>query len=285
MNGIPVIFNPAARSSRTRGLGDRIARLCQGAILRPTDGPQHARELARQAVAEGYRTVVAAGGDGTINEVVNGIAGSEAALGILPVGTMNVFATELRLPCGDLAKCWERIQAGQVRQVDLARANGSHYFVQLAGIGFDAQIVSATSSESKKTFGPLSYLFSAAYLAGRKPPKLLVRSPGQSREGSFVLIGNGRYYGGPFPVFKRAQINDGLLDVLVFKNLGYFDLMRYLHGIVFGSHDRLADVDYFQTGSLHVSSEESVPMEADGELIGHVPAQIELIAGGLKVVA
>lgn len=282
MHGIPVIFNPAARGSRTRA--EKIARLSGNALLRPTNGPQHARELARRAVVEGYQTIVAAGGDGTINEVVNGIVGSHVALGILPVGTMNVFANELRLPCADLAKCWQRIESGQTRQVDLARVNGAHYFVQLAGVGFDAQIVSATSTDAKKTFGPLSYVFSAAYLAGRKPPQLQIKSPGQTREGCFVLIGNGRYYGGPFPVFNKAHLDDGLLDVLVFKNLGYLDIVRYLHGIVFGTHDKLPDVEYFQTGALQVTSHEPVPMEVDGEVIGSVPVTIELITGGLKVI-
>lgn len=283
MSPIPVIFNPAAKGTRARGLVHRIARLSERALLWPTETARHARELARQAVAQGYETVVAAGGDGTINEVVNGLAGTQTALGILPVGTMNVFASELGLPCGDLHLCWERIVSSSVRSVDLACVNGRHHFVQLAGIGFDAQVVSATTTDAKNTFGPLSYLFSGVRLAGRKPPQLRIQCPGKLREGCFVLIGNGRYYGGPFPVFHRARIDDGLFDVLVFKNLGYLDIVRYLHGMVFGTHDKLPDVEYFQTGSLQVSSDEPVPMEVDGEVIGELPAHIDIGAGALRV--
>lgn len=283
MNSIPVIFNPSARGARARG--EKLARLSERVSLHASEAPGHARELARQLAAEGHATIVAAGGDGTVNEVVNGIAGTGAILGILPVGTMNVFATDLKLPCDDLHRCWQVIESGRCRRVDMARVNGSHHFVQLAGVGLDAQVVLATSWTSKKTFGPLSYLFSAAQIAGRKPPKLLVKCPGKTREGSFVLIGNGRFYGGPFPVFNRARMDDGLLDVLVFENLGFFDIARYLHGILFGTHGDLPDVDYFQTGELHITSEENVPMEVDGEVIGEVPAHFEVVAGGLQVLA
>lgn len=253
-------------------------------MLRMTSGPGEAKELARQAVAEGYKTIVAAGGDGTVNEVVNGIAGAEVALGILPVGTMNVFAAELRLP-NNLRQCWEIIEEGRSRQLDLARANNSHHFVQLAGVGLDAQAVMETSWHSKKAFGPLSYIFSAAQIAGRKPPVLTVQSPGKTRHGSFVLIGNGRFYGGPFPVFSKARMDDGLLDVLVFKNIGYLDIVRHLSSIFRGTHDKGVDIDYFQTGELHVSSEEPVPMEVDGEVIGNVPVHFDVAAGGLQVLA
>ena len=122
------------------------------------------------AVAEGFEQIVAAGGDGTIHEVVNGIAGSEAALGLMPMGTMNVFANELGLPANDLGRCWEIIRAEHTRLIDLPTANGKH-FVQLAGVGLDAQVVKETSLTFKRNFGPLSYLISAAQIAGRRPPR------------------------------------------------------------------------------------------------------------------
>src|SRR5205823_9585989 len=107
-------------------------------------------------------------------------------------------------------------------------ANGKH-FVQLAGIGLDAQAVKETSVAFKRSFGPLSYLISAAQIASRPPPQLVIESKDtKTMEGSFVLIGNGRLYGGPFPFFKRALIDDGLLDVVVFKRIGYLDIIRYL---------------------------------------------------------
>ncbi len=282
-----MIFNPAARSERAERFRDRIQELDPGAVVCPTGGPGHAATLAAEAVKEGFRTVVAAGGDGTINEVVNGLAGSDATLGLLPLGTMNVFAAELGIPGNRLRRCWEIIRAGHVRRIDLARAN-SHCFVQLAGVGFDAQAVAGVDREAKKTFGPLSYVISAAKVAARHPPQLrIVGDDGTAREGSFVLVGNGRYYGGKLAVFKQAVIDDGKLDVLVFKNLGYLDIIRYIQNIFMGTHLALRDVEYFQTSGLQVDplSAEDVPFEADGELAGYAPVKFQVSRRSFKVLA
>lgn len=249
-----------------------------------TNSPGEARALAEEAVRQGHKRIVAAGGDGTINEVVNGIAGSDAALGLLPIGTMNVFATELGLPTNNLRKCWAIIERGEVRRIDLARANDQR-FVQLGGVGFDAQVVAGTSFDLKKNLGPLSYAVSMIQIASRKPPKLIIEADGERREGCFALIGNGRYYGGPFVIFKNARIDDGLLDVLIFKNLGYLDIMRYLQAIMFGTHTTLSDVEYFQTTRVHVRSEEDVPVEVDGEVVGMLPVTFRMCSGKLKVLA
>lgn len=288
---ILVILNPAARSTRAAKLQQTITSLCSRAVVRLTSGPGDAGALAKRAAAEGYRTVVAAGGDGTINEVVNGLAGSDTTLGLLPLGTMNVFATELGIPSNRHRRCWEIIEAGHLRRIDLARAN-DHYFVQLAGIGFDAQAVAGVDWELKKNFGPLSYVISAARVAARRPPQLLVEPEGGPvREGSFVLVGNGRFYGGPFAVFKNASLEDGKLDVVICKNVGHLDLIRYLQNVLFGTHLELPDVEHFQTRRVTVrcadpapgEEAEKVPFEADGEVIGHAPVTFRISSRKLRV--
>ena len=278
-----VILNPAARSERAAGLCHSIKTIVgREAAIYPTSEPGEARSLASKAVGEGFQQIIVAGGDGTINEVVNGIAGSAATLGILPLGTMNVFATELGLP-KNIKECWEVIQAGNTRLIDLPKAAG-HAFVQMAGVGFDAQALKETSWDAKRNLGPLSYLISAAQVAARKPPLLRVEGEG-SREGSFVLIGNGRYYGGPFPVFPNARIDDGLLDVIVLKNVGHLDLIRYFQGVLFGTHVGMNDVEYFQAESLTVTSSEEVPVEMDGEVLGSVPIEFHCQRQALRVLA
>ena len=280
MEEILVILNPRAHSEKAAKASRAIKQL-RGAHVEATSGVGDAQKLAARAVERGCRIVVAAGGDGTINEVVNGIAGSSAALGILPVGTMNVFAAELGIPA-DLPDAWEVIRSGHTRRVDLARAN-SQYFVQLAGVGLDAQVVQATSWNFKKNFGPLSYVISAAQIASRKPPRLVVDADDGTREGSFVLVGNGRYYGGPVAFFKDARIDDGKLDILIFKNLGYLDIARYLGGIFMGTHTDLADVEYFQSRKATVRSDEEVPIEVDGEIAGQLPVTFRISSRKLHV--
>ena len=230
--------------------------------------------------------MIAAGGDGTVNEVVNGLAGTDVALGLLPLGTMNVFATELGLPWLNLKRCWKIIQEGHVRRVDLPRANLKH-FVQLAGVGFDAQVVKETSRALKRNFGPLSYLVSAAQIAARRPPRIEIESEhARTKHGSFVLIGNGRLYGGPFPFFKKAVIDDGLFDVLLFKRLNYVEIVRYMQDVIFSPKITSREVEYFQTTSLRVTSHgHDVPVEIDGELIGNCPVEFRIRKRALRVLA
>jgi len=286
MSEILVILNPAARSERALSAWEKIDALVNGSakveVVTTTEAGQ-AKELAAAAAERGARMVVAAGGDGTINETVNGLAGSKTALGILPVGTMNVFASELGVPKG-LREAWKVIEAGHTREIDLVRAN-RQYFVQLAGVGLDAQVVKETSWSSKRAFGPLSYLYSTAQIAARKPPRLIAESSdGRKVEGSFVLIGNGRFYGGPIEFFKKARVDDGLLDVLVFKKMSHLDLARYFANIVMGRHTKLADVEYFQAKKVQVRSEESVPVEVDGELAAELPVTFRISSKKLRVV-
>jgi diacylglycerol kinase (ATP) len=285
LNNTVVILNPAAHSERANRWRPQVEALARDCLVRTTGRAGEAETLARHAANEGFEKIVAAGGDGTINEVVNGLAGSRAMLGLLPIGTVNVFATELGLPMHDLQLCWDIICGDQTRLVDLPNANGK-YFVQLAGVGLDAQAVKETSLALKRSFGPLSYLISAAQIAARKPPRLLVESENiPNFEGSFVLVGNGRHYGGPFPFFKHAVLDDGLLDVVAFKQLGYLEIIKYLQDVFFSSEIRLPEVEYFQTRRLRITSDQDVPVELDGELVGSCPVEFEVRENKLRVLA
>lgn len=280
MSDTLIIFNPNARSEKSRDLADVLRELAPEAVLRMTGAPGEARRLAAEAAREGFRVVAAAGGDGTVNEVANGIAGTGTALGVLPVGTMNVCAKEHNLP-EKLDEAWAVIRAGHRREIDLLAANETH-FIQLAGVGLDAQVVKETSLESKKSLGPLSYLISAAQIAARTPPKLTVEAGGVKTEGSFVLIGNGRFYGAKIVLFPKARVDDGMLDVLIFKNIGYLDIAKYLAGVLIGRHTGMDGVEYFQAAEATVRSEQEVPVEVDGELSGALPVTFR-VAGKLQL--
>jgi YegS/Rv2252/BmrU family lipid kinase len=286
MTDIVVILNPTAGNPETlRAWQERVESVTRGCSIRVTSHPGQAEALARRAVEEGFARIVAGGGDGTVSQVANGLAGSNAALGLLPFGTVNVFAMELGLPLYNLKLCWDIINGTNMRLVDLPSANGK-YFVQLGGVGLDAQVVKETSLALKRSFGPLSYLISAAQIAARQPPRLFIESDDSSvREGSFVLIGNGRLYGGPFPFFKQAVMDDGLFDVVVFKRLGYLEIIKYLQDVVFSSEIRVPEVEYFQTRRLRVTSEQDVPLELDGELAGNCPVDFQIQNKLLRVLA
>ena len=284
MKKVLVILNPAAKSDRARAMKAKIQALSPRIIVRTTSAAGDAKVLASKALDEEFEAIIAAGGDGTVNEVANGVAGSDVRFGILPVGTMNVFASELGIP-NNLTAAWKVIEDGFLRQLDLPVANNSH-FVQLAGVGLDAEVVRLTTPESKKSLGPMSYLLTLAQVAAVRPPTVFL-DPVDShrREGSFILVGNGRLYGGPFVLFKNARPDDGLLDVLVFKNQSHWDVVRYFQAVAFGSHTDLPDVEYFQTKAMNVHSSGPVPVELDGELADVLPCTFGFYPKKFTVIA
>jgi YegS/Rv2252/BmrU family lipid kinase len=288
MDKLFVIFNPAARGEKCRRARQFLETKANSAvILAPTRCPGDAKLLAARAVTEGYRTVVAAGGDGTINEIINGVGTSRVTLGILPLGTVNVFARELGIP-GRLEAAWTVIENGQARTIDLARAeaNGStRYFVQLAGVGFDARAVRTASWELKKKLGPLSYVWAGLKTIAGRPVSVEVSADGGAARGhgEAVLVGNGRFYGGPFALFPKARLDDGLLDVCVFEKRGYLDVLRYGQGILRGVHPGLRGVQYFQTEQLVCGGPEATPFEVDGEDAGDGPVTFSVVPRALQV--
>jgi diacylglycerol kinase (ATP) len=289
MDKLFVIFNPASRGEKSRrGRQFLEGKISESVILAPTQRAGEAKSLAARAVGEGYKVIGAAGGDGTINEVINGIGTSGVALGVLPLGTVNVFAQELHLPRKTEA-AWAVIVAGHMRTIDLAcsESNGSvRYFVQLAGVGFDAHAVRTASWELKKKIGPLSYVWAGLKALTKPHAQVEISANGNSALGSgvAVLVGNGRFYGGRFALFPKAQMDDGLLDVCVFEKCGYWDVLRYGQGILRGVHIDLAGVKYFQTERLVCDAPGTTPFELDGEDAGDAPVTFSVVPRALRVV-
>jgi diacylglycerol kinase (ATP) len=280
-----IIFNPAARGGKAVSLHGELKELAGTAPIFCAAEADSIQELATAAVQQGYDHIIAAGGDGTVNGVINGIGIADVLLSVLPLGTMNVFAYELGIRSSQLKKCWELIQLGRPRTLDLALAN-QNYFVQLAGVGLDAMTVQATDLQMRKTIGPVSYLLSAAKVIGRPAPTLRLEFEDNSEStGCFVLIGNGRFYGGPFSLFQEARNDDGLLDLLIFKHQSYLDIFRYLQGVLIGHHTDLPDIEYRQVRSARVVSEQPVPLELDGDVSDYTPIHFQIAPKKLRVVA
>ena len=270
----PLLFNPNARSKRGRRSLRFLMSRATDFVLYATRSAEDARELAAKFAKRGEPVVLAAGGDGTLNAVIQGLMGSDTALGVLPAGTMNVFAREMGIPVPgkfkgqNLPKALEVIKKGNISEVDLFRVNGQP-FVQMAGVGFDAQVIEDTTVESKKMLGPLAYLVSAVKLLGDNPPKMkIITDTGEEAEGIAVLAGNGELYGGQVRLFPNADNNDGLLDILVFKESGYKFVIDSLKGMA-GVLDLVkSSVVYLQAASFQVIAERDVPIEVDGEYVG-----------------
>ena len=264
----PLIFNPKARGQRGQRTLRFLMEKANRFALYATNHADEAEELAAKFAAAGERVVVAAGGDGTLNGVVKGLCGTDTALGVLPAGTMNVFARELGIPYDNLPRAFDILEAGLIREIDLFQANGAP-FLQMAGVGFDAMVIEETTWESKKMLGPLAYLLAAVRVLGELPPKMeVVCADGRREEGVAVLAGNGSLYGGQFRLFRKADNQDSKLDVLVFKEAGYRLVLDSLKGLALGGVDLSSSTVYLQTDEFTVKADRQVPVEVDGDLLG-----------------
>lgn len=268
----PLILNPSARSERAQRARNVVMDNAADFVIYASKNAEDAGNLATHFAEKKEPIVVAAGGDGTMNTVVRGLAGSDTALGLLPTGTMNVFARELGVPSADLKLAMEIIKEGHVKEVDLFQVNDMP-FVQMAGIGFDARIIEETSGDSKKLLGPLAYGLGAAKILGENPPKMTIELDcGRKTEGVCVLIGNGGLYGGQFKLFGKADNTDGLMDVLILQEQGYQMLLDFLKGLSQNPNQGIqtgeGKLQYVQTASMKVTTEQPVPLEVDGEYAG-----------------
>lgn len=292
-----IIFNPTAKGDKARHFRQHVDDLGGGIALKPTLAPGDGRRLATEAVLDGFDTLIAAGGDGTLNEVLNGLADApngfaRARLAVLPLGTVNVFARELGLPL-NLRAAWQAIQTGTERRIDAPFAefvapDGSRqrrWFAQLAGAGLDARAISLVDWGLKKRFAQLAYVY-AGMQAMREPhPVITVEADAQRVTGEFVLVGNGRFYGGSLPVFPQAKLDDGLLDVCIFRRVSWGLMARYAMGFVTGNPLAPADLRVLRVARFKLSAAAAVPFEVEGDLCGELPVEIGLLPKVLRVVA
>ena len=291
---ICVIFNPAARGNKARHFRHHLNEIGGQSALKATTAPGDARRLAAEAVSEGFDLIVAAGGDGTVNETLNGLGDApdgfaRARLGVLPLGTVNVFARELEIPLR-LKHAWEVLQRGRETRIDLPYAefpaNGSRqrqYFIQLAGAGMDARAIELVDWGHKKKVGPLAYLIAGLKAMREKKTAIIVRAGDREITGEQVLIGNGRFYGGPFAIFPAADLCDGMLDICVFPRLNWPTLLRCLPGLL--ARQRLPEnvVHRMRAAALELAGEPASAFELDGEWAGRLPARFSVERETLRV--
>ena len=252
-----------------------------------TTGPGDATTTARQASVDGYDLVIAAGGDGSIFEVANGLVGSETALGVVPVGTENVLAREMGVPLTP-RKATEFMLRQPPRVIDTGRL-GEQHFVCFAGIGFDAHVAHRVPTERKRRFGALAYVFTSAekmlpYQSVSRRLKLTLDGEAVEMDFWILLISNIRSYGGRLIPAPKAVVDDGLLDVCVFPRANYLAIVRQMAAMSRGSHVALPGVRYFQASKIEVETDPAEQVQLDGDAWpGTTPFCVEAVPRSLKV--
>lgn len=316
-----LIYNTHAGRRVVRRYLDGVTRYLRrrGWVLsvHETRAPREATAIAQRAAASGADVVIAAGGDGTVNEVVNGIVGTASALGVLPVGTTNVWALQMGIPAlspigpvAGLARLIvdleERIDRplpgnyyrsvllgaarvlveGQVRHVDVGQVHSRH-FLLWAGVGLDAEVTIRVSPEDKKAFGPWAFVGSALDLLREYKSvdtRLTLDGESQQVRTSLIVITNIQLYGGVLPMGARACVDDGLLDVCVFKGEGLLNYVQHVFKVAARHHVNDTAIDYYQCQEIVVETADALPVHADDEPFASTPVTIRVLPGALRAI-
>jgi YegS/Rv2252/BmrU family lipid kinase len=242
--------------------------------------------MAKEAASEKPKAIIAAGGDGTINGIINGMAYSGVPLGTLPLGTANVLAQEIKLP-NNPQKIADVLTGEKTEMVHMGKMD-DHYFCCMAGIGFDAGVCSRIKSHVKRKFGRLAYLLAGFELFisnDHITPELTFTCTSRDDPitGYHAVIGNTRYYGGKFKVTPEASLTDPALDICVFKGNGRLNLFRYALSVALGRHVNASDTLHAKTVDISIKGPEKVPVQVDGDFVGYLPKRFTIAENAIEL--
>jgi len=287
-----IIINPVSPNLPSRGhlreAADWLKAQGWRADWASTRWAGEATPIAGRAVREGRDLVVVCGGDGTINEAINGLAGSQTPLAVIPAGTANVWAKEVRLPRRPLDALQVALH-GQARRIDLGRAGAGQeqrYFFLMAGIGLDGQIAASLPLEVKRYLGATAYAITAIReslrFRGQQVRLLLDGEPHQTRL-LMMVVGNTRNYAGVAQVTARAYVNDGLLDVCLFPGDGPLDIILHTLRVIAKAHLRASSVVFRRVRRVELPEESVLPVQLDGDFCPAYPTVFEVVPAALTV--
>ncbi len=299
MGRAAIIYNPKAGALSTERVIEWAAQTLRGLAwevsVSPTQGPDEVTPLAAGYAAKNFEVVFAAGGDGTVGAVAEGLAHTETALGVLPIGTANLWAFELGLRRPDsptsVQACISAQVSGRVRTVDLGACNGRK-FLLWAGVGLDAHIISRIEPrpEIGKRLGQLYYLVSSLW-AGRdfRGGQMTIRTEQGELRGTkmLVIVANVQHYAGADSILDaETRADDGLFEVWSMEGLTYREGLSHLIRFKLGRHTDHPDIHRLRGREITIDVERPMPLQFDGELYGSVTtAHITLLPHVLQVLA
>jgi diacylglycerol kinase (ATP) len=281
-----IIFNPTVGGRRRRRFEAVLAelrRLGCDVTVRPTGARGDAEQLAASADPNRYDILVVAGGDGTINEAVNGLNGARLPLAIVPLGTANVLAAEIGLAT-DPRSVARAIALGRPRPISVGMANGRR-FLLMAGTGFDAHVVQNVDLALKRWIGKGAYGISILrQLCAFAFPEYVVTIDGRARSAASVLVANAHYYGGRFVCAPAADLCTPTLEVCLFERRGRLSVIGYAMAMLFGRLPKLKSYRIVSAEKVHIGGGSDEPVQGDGDIIGHLDVTIEVVPEALYLV-
>ena len=298
---LTILFNPTAGGGKARRVLDIVVEvLGRGGVepqIKESRNSQHLVELARNAREEKPDVVVAAGGDGTVHYVVNGLFPSDIPLGIIPVGRGNDFARGLGIPFNPrqaanilLKRATREIDLAQVRSgADPSQGGGTRSVVYacIGGVGFDSVVNRYANDRARRVHGRLVYLWGIlrclkSYRA--QPLELFSDRQNFSGEVMLVVVGNNTSYGEGVKMAPRARLDDGLLDICIVPRMSKWELLRWIPSAYRGTHLAHSRIVYFQASRITLKSAARLELFGDGEFLQELPATIEVMDRALRVI-
>lgn len=286
-----IVFNPVAGRRRATALWQVLDVLVENGVkveVAETQYAGHATDLARQAAQAGVAMVVAAGGDGTIAEVANGLLGTPTCLGVIPLGTANVLAREYRLPtCPQgIARALAYRRCKFLWPGVAQHAKGARVFVQMLGLGFDGAVVNGVRPPLKRAFGKGAYVWQSLWesVAYDFPPVHL-RVDGKAYQVASVVVSKGRLYGGPYVMAPRAQPELPGFEVVLFEKPGTWPALRAGAALPLGVLPRCPAVRVISGSHVEfIASGRSVLTQADGDALPLTPHEVVSAPAPISVV-
>ena len=253
----------------------------------PTTGPATAAGIARDCITNGADLVIATGGDGTINEIANGVVGSEVPMALLPGGTANVLAVETGIGT-QLLRAAERLDSWiPVRiSVGLLRNQAEERnFLMMAGAGLDAMIVYNIDAQLKARVGKIAYWVAGFGQLGRPLPEFSVRVNGHSSRCSFALASRVRNYGGDLWIARGASLFSDYFELVLFEGAHSLPYLKYMYGVVTGKLSGMRGVSIVKTDSIHLDCPEDkgIYVQVDGEYAGRLPCDLTIMPRALTL--
>ncbi len=285
-----IIHNPLAgqrHGERFRRVLAELFALGCTLTVRRTRRRGDAEALARAASFEAFDVVAVAGGDGTINEVINGLADFRLSLAIIPLGTANVLAHEIGLS-GRPEAVARTIAGAEAVPVKIGLANGRR-FAQMAGVGFDARVVAGVDPGIKRllgrlALGKLAYVIETLVQLVKSPfPRYRLLLDGRAVEAASAVVANGRYYGGRFSCAPEARIDGDVFQVCLFSRGGRWDALRYAWGLLSGRLRHFRDVAVVAAREITVEGPVGEPVQADGDVLGALPLSVTALPVRLRL--
>jgi len=259
-------------------------------LVAPTTGPRTAGAIARRHIDRGAQLILAAGGDGTINEVAEGMLNTDVPLGILPGGTANVLAMEMKLG-SRLDRVAERLGELRPRRVPVGHViceegRVSRHFLLMAGAGLDAHIVYHVDGALKARVGKFAYWAAGWSMLGRRLAQMEVETGGQRRQCSFALVSKVRNYGGDFEIARSVTLFEDTFETVLFEGRTSLPYVKYFLGMALGRLEGMRGVTVLRTSQLRLTSDDPrVYVQIDGEFAGRLPAEIRMMPQALTVLA